>query len=87
MWYSGKLHRAVSAFIQACNKKYILSNIKLSSFRWLYYKLGNNFVYRLETDFNVGSVLGKGAFAHVYEVKNKVDGGTYALKVVKLPSK
>ena len=45
------------------------------------------FVYRLETDFNVGRVLGKGGFAHVYEVKNKVDGGTYALKVVKLPIK
>jgi serine/threonine protein kinase len=42
---------------------------------------------RLEMDFTVGRVLGKGGFAHVYEVKNKVDGGTYALKVVKLPIK
>ena len=45
------------------------------------------YIYRLEMDFTVGRVLGKGGFAHVYEVKNKVDGGTYALKVVKLPIK
>ena len=38
-------------------------------------------------DFCLGRKLGKGGFAHVYEVKSKVDGGSYALKVVCLPKK
>lgn len=38
-------------------------------------------------DFNVGKLLGKGGFANVYEVKSKIDGGSYALKIVRLPNK
>ena len=38
-------------------------------------------------DFNVGQMLGKGGFATVYEVKSKIDGGSYAVKIVKLPNK
>ena len=35
----------------------------------------------------MGKLLGKGGFAHVYEVKSKTDGGSYALKIVNLPNK
>ena len=42
---------------------------------------------RLERDFSVGEMLGKGGFATVYKVKGKIDGGSYALKIVKLPNK
>lgn len=38
-------------------------------------------------DFSVGGLLGKGGFANVYKVKSKIDGGYYALKIVKLPNK
>ena len=43
--------------------------------------------FRLEQDFHIGGLLGKGGFAHVYEVRSKTDGGSYALKIVKLPNK
>ena len=42
---------------------------------------------RLEMDFTLGHSLGKGGFAHVYEVASKLDGGSYALKIVQLPNK
>ena len=42
---------------------------------------------RLERDFSVGEMLGRGGFATVYKVKGKIDGGSYALKIVKLPNK
>ena len=38
-------------------------------------------------DFTLGRSLGKGGFAHVYEVTSKLDGGSYALKIVQLPNK
>ena len=43
--------------------------------------------YRLELDFTMGEWLGKGGFGHVYEVTSKTDGGSYALKIVRLPDK
>jgi serine/threonine protein kinase len=42
---------------------------------------------RLEFDFTMGEWLGKGGFGHVYEVTSKTDGGSYALKIVRLPDK
>ena len=41
----------------------------------------------LETDFILGRKLGKGGFGHVYRVNSKLDGGSYALKVIQLPTK
>ena len=38
-------------------------------------------------DFTLGRSLGEGGFAHVYEVASKLDGGSYALKIVQLPNK
>ena len=44
-------------------------------------------IFRLEFDFIMGEWLGKGGFGHVYEVTSKTDGGSYALKIVRLPDK
>ena len=43
--------------------------------------------FRLEFDFTMGEWLGKGGFGHVYEVTSRTDGGSYALKIVRLPDK
>lgn len=40
---------------------------------------------RLEREFDLKERLGMGGFGVVYHVTNKLDGGEYALKVIKLP--
>lgn len=42
---------------------------------------------RFEEDFTVLSILGVGAFGRVLKVKNVLDSKTYALKIVRTPSK
>ncbi len=42
---------------------------------------------RLETEFELKDRLGRGGFGVVYHVKNKLDDGQYALKIIKLPTR
>ena len=42
---------------------------------------------RLEQEFELLEMLGKGGFGVVHRVRNKSDEGEYALKIVKLPTK
>ncbi len=41
---------------------------------------------RLEREFELEDRLGRGGFGVVYRVKNKLDDGEYALKIIKLPT-
>ena len=40
---------------------------------------------RFDTDYELRGCLGKGGFGVVYHVRNKTDGGEYAVKRIKLP--
>ena len=43
-------------------------------------------VYRMEKEFDVIKLLGKGGFGVVYHVKGKLDCKDFAIKIIKLPS-
>lgn len=45
----------------------------------------NEFVSRFQTEFDLLQCLGKGGFGVVFEVKNKLDEGNYAVKRIALP--
>lgn len=44
------------------------------------FSTGNGF--RLEKEFCVRRFLGKGAYGSVFEVKSKLDGESYAIKII-----
>lgn len=41
---------------------------------------------RFDSDYELKGHLGKGGFGVVYHVQNKIDGGEYAIKRIKLPT-
>ena len=41
---------------------------------------------RFDKDYDLKDCLGRGGFGVVYHVKNRTDGGEYAVKKIKLPS-
>ena len=53
----------------------------------VFHSLHMMYTYRLEREYELKEELGRGGFGVVYHVKNKLDHGEFALKIIKLPLK